>query len=1136
MTDFSRVSNTYYSIDQYNDLPTQVPASIDVSLQYPIIPKASDYTLGLVKAKVDLSTIPLTQNNIPLNFYGVQLRSPTGDLSQVFYARQINSSKNDYLYNVTSNGQFYKYIYNHLTGATTQISSVSLVTSGGLQSAYQMVIDTREYIYVAGKTSISVENDTIFIFDKNGVPTATMLFSSGIKSIAISFQNQLFVAQSTQVSVYQITSTNINPTPIADITQNHAGDNLFDVRTVCADVYTIVGYGNNNFTVYDGQYQALSDFTKPEIINMGNVSSMLGIDGGNAWCVLDTSSPVDVLWGRLQPTSPYPYQNIVSGNQIMPPPTTGTYYACPPVSFFVNNVAVLNQDGSLQQYTYNGDDTLTTYVGEIMPSSSPMTWVCCDPINYGLMVNNFGVNTLFGFNVNVNLDTYINVDTLFYINQTNTAIEQYSIQPSTHKMYAIDSTYNMYVSSQPIYPRELFTGSTIIGSGSFNNNPSYQSGLVVSLQPPDTTVKYSFVSQTTGDTFLITDTLIKRYTNPDYVLASSTPLTFSIGETYVISACELYNNSGTGYIAILAGRSPFQGEYIYIFSQADGSWTGNLIDVGFEVQYAQISATYQTPLPGPEAYDIYLLLTGGQGNTTFNLRTYGSYSAIPSFTEIASFAPPNPNGFPEYYGSTFIGQNFYVTSTQALYAPGALPTSFLKINFGPPYDSFSNGTFYDTTRTYDREFNIAGSPLFQEVYCKQDGNSTDILCYDVSETISPITPNVIIAPQALQNYISPVGLLNGKYSWQAITFPSPWPNNVYGFAFSNSENNNVYLTLNTVYEVYQGTLSGNTMTAPVLLSYLPPGSLYAQIGCLYGKTSSINHSKLYSYTITNQTALGNHDFGNNSIITSVARNNVESQFIACGTIGSTLSNHYFTPNLTRIVVSDTPNTSFALYAKNGLDIEAGAYPIYDYKVLLDSINVALALAWNDIGGTASYSEAPFLTLNYTNGLCSINYSSDYTVPVAGTILFNYPLTQLIFFPNTLDGTSTNPQMYDILLPPGSTSLIQTTKTINLFNQLDKILFVSNTLYVSNLYLGNNAVNNVIADVSLPITDPGYVLNIGETLYLQPTFIQSVEMTSNLSIQRVQLTVYYRDTIGNQYPVYLNPNTNWSAKMIFMKRN
>jgi hypothetical protein len=147
---------------------------------------------------------------------------------------------------------------------------------------------------------------------------------------------------------------------------------------------------------------------------------------------------------------------------------------------------------------------------------------------------------------------------------------------------------------------------------------------------------------------------------------------------------------------------------------------------------------------------------------------------------------------------------------------------------------------------------------------------------------------------------------------------------------------------------------------------------------------------------------------------------------------------------------------------------------------------------------------------------------------------NPALLHLFAFPNAVD--SVNPIMNNITpLPPTSTSLTQTSRSIYLFNELDKIVFISNTIFVFGSFFGNNNTNNIITDIDVPVNSAGYVDNVGQTLYYQPNFLRPFMLSSNNALQRIQLFINYVYRNGTQYPLLLAPNTNFSAKLIFPRR-
>ena len=75
MTNLADRLNVYYSSSQYNNSAVQIEAQIDENLIYPLLKDASQFSVALVKSKIPLDTIPLTQSNIPLKLYELILRN-----------------------------------------------------------------------------------------------------------------------------------------------------------------------------------------------------------------------------------------------------------------------------------------------------------------------------------------------------------------------------------------------------------------------------------------------------------------------------------------------------------------------------------------------------------------------------------------------------------------------------------------------------------------------------------------------------------------------------------------------------------------------------------------------------------------------------------------------------------------------------------------------------------------------------------------------------------------------------------------------------------------------------------------------------------------------------------------------------
>jgi hypothetical protein len=174
-----------------------------------------------------------------------------------------------------------------------------------------------------------------------------------------------------------------------------------------------------------------------------------------------------------------------------------------------------------------------------------------------------------------------------------------------------------------------------------------------------------------------------------------------------------------------------------------------------------------------------------------------------------------------------------------------------------------------------------------------------------------------------------------------------------------------------------------------------------------------------------------------------------------------------------------------------------------------------------------------VSLNFTTGLATLTYSTDYSQSLTKGILMNKNLHQLLYYYSVVDGF--NPNYYEVILPVGSTSLLQTSKSLYLFNQLDKILFISNTIFVFGSYFGANNTNNIITDIDVPTNSDGYMNNLGQVVYYQPTFLRPYILNSNIPLSRVQMQIWYSTLDGNQYQLEIVPDGNWNAKLIFCRR-
>ena len=268
----------------------------------------------------------------------------------------------------------------------------------------------------------------------------------------------------------------------------------------------------------------------------------------------------------------------------------------------------------------------------------------------------------------------------------------------------------------------------------------------------------------------------------------------------------------------------------------------------------------------------------------------------------------------------------------------------------------------------------------------------------------------------------------------------------------------------------------------------------------------------------------------NTQVLSIGHNEEQSEFMVANGVNSVFS--YTSACVQSYTLAST--LPVQIFVKNGDDINVPNVAIYDLNTLVNLINVAFLEAYNKLvaqGGTLA--EAPFLVLNST-GYLTLNYSAD-TTQAANGILFNQALWNLAYF--TASPDSTDVGFYKLLLLPSSTSTTQLSKSVYNFNQLDKILISSNTLFVAGSWFGVNTQSRIIMDIDVPTDTSGFVQgNIGNVLYFQPNFLRVFQMQSGGSpLDRIQMDILYRYRDGTTYQLYLANGEAFSVKLEFVKK-
>ena len=360
---------------------------------------------------------------------------------------------------------------------------------------------------------------------------------------------------------------------------------------------------------------------------------------------------------------------------------------------------------------------------------------------------------------------------------------------------------------------------------------------------------------------------------------------------------------------------------------------------------------------------------------------------------------------------------------------------------------------------------------------------------------------------------------SNPYAWTQQTSNIP----LKSVCVSRTNSNTLYGISNTDSTTYSGTLNNNAITFSQIVAF--QSQTYNYISTTINTSVDVN-TNLRTYTINNQQPLSTTIILNENIA-SIARNEQLRQYMVplmkanqVASFNDALVQQY----------TNTLTAPFAIFAKNGADIDAGPYSINDLTLVVAAINAAFIDAYNSVksqGG--NLAEFPYLVLD-SNGLLTLNYSTDYA-NAGNAILFNNPLEQLCYFTATPDTIDIG--FFNLFLTGSSTT--QLNKSMYIFNQLDKIQIASQSLFINGQYFGANSFSQVITDIDVPI-DQFPNGNVGQILYYQPSFLRVFQLTSGGNpVNRIQLSIYYAYRNGTVAIVPLVPGESFSTTIEFIKK-
>jgi hypothetical protein len=263
--------------------------------------------------------------------------------------------------------------------------------------------------------------------------------------------------------------------------------------------------------------------------------------------------------------------------------------------------------------------------------------------------------------------------------------------------------------------------------------------------------------------------------------------------------------------------------------------------------------------------------------------------------------------------------------------------------------------------------------------------------------------------------------------------------------------------------------------------------------------------------------------------------------------GSTATNQTTGFSVTLTGTGGTASQQFLTYIP--IDNTGNTY-IYNYRQVVDMINVSLAA-----GATAIGLTAPFIGFDSSSQLFSMYIPTTYNSSDA--IYFNPNLQAILpSFPfsyyNTVDYSNANSGKYAMF----PNSLIGQNSSISNYNQIPQeyastislyqprsLRFVSTLLpskqeFIpitgSSILQGGDNSQPILIDFDLPVSDA--IANIKPFIQYYPTGeYRLIDLQGQGPINRFDLTVYWVDEVNNIYPLFIDPNQSLTIKFLFRKK-
>jgi len=274
------------------------------------------------------------------------------------------------------------------------------------------------------------------------------------------------------------------------------------------------------------------------------------------------------------------------------------------------------------------------------------------------------------------------------------------------------------------------------------------------------------------------------------------------------------------------------------------------------------------------------------------------------------------------------------------------------------------------------------------------------------------------------------------------------------------------------------------------------------------------------------------------------------------------------------VVNGTPmTTQKVIYTPERTDPAHYTF-IYDYNTMINMLNNTLRACYNALvlahpAFAQSLAQAPFFIYDSTTELITLVTDISYAtnIPQLNTVvisinndLLNY-LNGFSFQYVFRDVLGVRTPFYDFNIYTDGSNLFQNNanypiaslasplyiKTIQSYDNmanwsdLKKVIIVSNSLPVAGESIQRGTTNQNITNTQYVLSSfTPEILKAGDqrsTIYYNPASqYRLIDITSDMDIRRIDITVYWEDFNNNWYNMELLPNDNATVRLGFLKKD